>query len=183
MTRAGSGCRSLRSASRLTSTRGYLTGFPHSSASNRPDPALPKPPETPRRRFRLDRLHANARIERDRAVGQRGERIAVELANLGRDLHGGSFVYDPWELYGRELTDPNMVLVGHVGSAKSSLVKTLIYRQYVFGRLARVIDVKREYAPLAQALLLIYIFESTRLLCISYAVFCFTKKIIHFCPP
>ena len=71
---------------------------------------------------------------------------------VGRDLHGGSFVYDPWELYGRELTDPNMVLVGHVGSAKSSLVKTLIYRQHVFGRVARVIDVKREYAPLAHAL-------------------------------
>ena len=68
---------------------------------------------------------------------------------IGRDLHGGSFVYDPWELYGRELTDPNMVLVGHVGSAKSSLVKTLIFRQHVFGGLARVIDVKREYAPLA----------------------------------
>jgi type IV secretory pathway VirB4 component len=71
---------------------------------------------------------------------------------VGRDLHGGSFVYDPWELYGRELTDPNMVLVGHVGSAKSSLVKTLIYRQHVFGRVARVIDVKREYAPLAHGL-------------------------------
>ena len=56
---------------------------------------------------------------------------------VGRDLHGGSFVYDPWELYGRELTDPNMVLVGHVGSAKSSLVKTLIYRQHVFGRVAQ----------------------------------------------
>ena len=71
---------------------------------------------------------------------------------IGRDLHGGSFVYDPWELYGRELTDPNMVLVGHVGSAKSSLVKTLIFRQHVFGRIARVIDVKREYAPLAHAM-------------------------------
>jgi type IV secretory pathway VirB4 component len=71
---------------------------------------------------------------------------------VGRDLHGGSFVYDPWELYGRELTDPNMVVVGHVGSAKSSLVKTLIFRQHVFGRVARVIDVKREYGPLVDAL-------------------------------
>jgi hypothetical protein len=64
---------------------------------------------------------------------------------VGRDLHGGSFVYDPWELYGRELTDPNMVVVGHVGSAKSSLIKSLIFRQRVFGRTAHVIDVKREY--------------------------------------
>jgi type IV secretory pathway VirB4 component len=71
---------------------------------------------------------------------------------VGHDLYGGSFVYDPWELYGRELTDPNMVVVGHLGSAKSSLVKTLIFRQHVFGRIARVIDVKREYTPLARAM-------------------------------
>jgi type IV secretory pathway VirB4 component len=71
---------------------------------------------------------------------------------IGRDLYGGSFVYDPWELYGRELTDPNIVVVGHVGSAKSSLIKTLIFRQHVFGRVARVIDVKREYTPLAHAM-------------------------------
>ena len=70
---------------------------------------------------------------------------------VGHDLYGGSFVYDPWELYGRDLTDPNMVVVGHLGSAKSSLVKTLIFRQHVFGRVARVIDVKREYTPLARA--------------------------------
>ena len=53
---------------------------------------------------------------------------------IGRDVYGGSFCYDPWELYGRELTSPNAVVVGIVGRAKSSLVKTYVFRQAVFGR-------------------------------------------------
>jgi hypothetical protein len=103
------------------------------------------PAQRPGHRVSSAHLQAAYPFVAEGGLGSRG-------VYIGRDLHGGSFVYDPWELYGRELTDPNMVLVGHVGSAKSSLVKTLIYRQHVFGRLARVIDVKREYAPLAHAL-------------------------------
>ena len=53
---------------------------------------------------------------------------------IGRDVHGGSFCYDPWELYGRALTSPNAVVIGIVGRAKSSLVKTYVLRQSVFGR-------------------------------------------------
>jgi hypothetical protein len=53
---------------------------------------------------------------------------------IGRDVYGGSFCYDPWELYGRELTSPNAVVIGIVGRAKSSLVKTYVFRQAVFGR-------------------------------------------------
>ena len=114
-------------------------------------PVLPRvrarvmPAQRPGHRVSSAHLQAAYPFVAEGGLGSRG-------VYVGRDLHGGSFVYDPWELYGRELTDPNMVLVGHVGSAKSSLVKTLIYRQHVFGRLARVIDVKREYAPLAQAM-------------------------------
>jgi DNA helicase HerA-like ATPase len=70
---------------------------------------------------------------------------------IGRDAYGGSFVYDPWELYGRELTSPNMLVIGQIGRAKSSLVKTYLWRQAVFGRLAWVIDPKGEYGPLADA--------------------------------
>ena len=103
------------------------------------------PAQRPGHRVSSAHLQAAYPFVAEGGLGSRG-------VYVGRDLHGGSFVYDPWELYGRELTDPNMVLVGHVGSAKSSLVKTLIFRQRVFGRLARVIDVKREYAPLAQAM-------------------------------
>src|SRR4051812_20470722 len=70
---------------------------------------------------------------------------------IGRDAYGGSFVYDPWELYGRELTSPNMLVIGQIGRAKSSLVKTYLWRQSVFGRRAWVIDPKGEYGPLANA--------------------------------
>ncbi|MDX6526801.1 MAG: hypothetical protein QOI43_2312 [Gaiellales bacterium] len=71
---------------------------------------------------------------------------------IGRDVYGGSFCYDPWELYGRELTSPNAVVIGIVGRAKSSLVKTYVFRQSVFGRQAWIVDVKGEYNRLAEAL-------------------------------
>jgi hypothetical protein len=71
---------------------------------------------------------------------------------VGRDVYGGSFCYDPWELYGRELTSPNAVVIGIVGRAKSSLVKTYVFRQTVFGRQAWIVDVKGEYDRLAEAI-------------------------------
>ena len=70
---------------------------------------------------------------------------------IGRDAYGGSFVYDPWELYGRELTSPNMLVIGQIGRAKSSLVKTYVWRQSVFRRRAWIIDPKGEYGALADA--------------------------------
>ena len=70
---------------------------------------------------------------------------------IGRDAYGGSFVYDPWELYGRELTSPNMLVIGQIGRAKSSLVKTYVWRQSVFQRRAWIIDPKGEYGALADA--------------------------------
>lgn len=73
---------------------------------------------------------------------------------IGQDLFGGgSFCYDPFELYAAGvLTDPNMILLGHIGRGKSSLVKTYILRQQVFGRKAAVMDPKGEYRDLAAAL-------------------------------
>ena len=73
---------------------------------------------------------------------------------IGQDLFGGgSFCYDPFELYAAGvLTDPNMILLGHIGRGKSSLVKTYILRQQVFGRRAAVMDPKGEYGDLAAAL-------------------------------
>src|SRR5262245_66434880 len=71
---------------------------------------------------------------------------------IGRDVYGGSFCYDPWELYGKELTSPNAVVIGIVGRAKSSLVKTYVLSQSVFGRQAWIIDVKGEYERLAAAI-------------------------------
>ena len=72
-------------------------------------------------------------------------------AYIGRDAYGGNFVYDPWELYGRELTSPNMLVIGQIGRAKSSLGKTYVWRQSVFRRRAWIIDLKGEYGALAQA--------------------------------
>jgi type IV secretory pathway VirB4 component len=72
---------------------------------------------------------------------------------IGADAYGGSFCYDPWELYGqRVLSGPNMVIVGQLGSGKSSLIKSLILRQMVFGRRAWVVDPKSEYEALCAAL-------------------------------
>jgi hypothetical protein len=71
---------------------------------------------------------------------------------IGRDLLGGAFVYDPFELYAAGvLTNPNMVVFGQIGRGKSSFVKTYLWRQAVFGRRAWVVDPKGEYGPLARA--------------------------------
>ena len=71
---------------------------------------------------------------------------------VGRDSSGGAFCYDPWLLYGQgTLDDPNAIVLGKLGQGKSALVKTLLWRMMLFGRRAFVLDVKREYGPLCQA--------------------------------
>lgn len=71
---------------------------------------------------------------------------------LGRDLYGGAFCFDPWEMYHRGvLTSPNVLVVGQIGRGKSSFVKSFVWRQAAFGRLCWVVDPKGEYGPLAKA--------------------------------
>jgi len=71
---------------------------------------------------------------------------------IGRDPYGGSWVYDPWALYeAGALGDQNMLVLGKINFRKSTFVKTYLLRQMVFGRQAWVLDVKGEYAPLAEA--------------------------------
>jgi hypothetical protein len=71
---------------------------------------------------------------------------------VGRDVLGGSFVYDPFVLYGKGIvTNPNMVVFGQIGRGKSSFVKSYLWRQAVFGRRAWVVDPKGEYGGLARA--------------------------------
>jgi type IV secretory pathway VirB4 component len=71
---------------------------------------------------------------------------------IGRDSSGGAFCYDPWVLYGDgALDDPNAIVLGKLGQGKSALVKTLLWRMLLFGRRAFVLDVKREYGPLCDA--------------------------------
>ena len=71
---------------------------------------------------------------------------------IGRDSGGGAFCYDPWVLYGDgALDDPNAIVLGKLGQGKSALVKTLLWRMLLFGRRAFVLDIKREYGPLCDA--------------------------------
>jgi hypothetical protein len=71
---------------------------------------------------------------------------------VGRDLFGGVFAYDPWELYASgHLTNPNLVVIGQIGRGKSTFVKTFLWRQQAFGRQAWIVDPKGEYGPLASA--------------------------------
>lgn len=71
---------------------------------------------------------------------------------VGHDLLGGSFVYDPFELYAQGLvSNPNMIVFGQIGRGKSAFVKTYLWRQAVFGRRAWVVDPKGEYGSLAAA--------------------------------
>ncbi len=71
---------------------------------------------------------------------------------VGRNLLGGAFTYDPFDLYKRGvLSNPNMVVIGQIGRGKSSFVKSYLWRQSVLGRQAWVIDPKGEYGPLARA--------------------------------
>jgi len=75
--------------------------------------------------------------------------LGSEGVYIGRDVFGGSFCYDAWALYGKEITGPNMLVIGQIGYAKSSLVKCFLWRQLLFGRTAWVIDPKGEYDALA----------------------------------
>lgn len=71
---------------------------------------------------------------------------------VGRDLLGGAFVHDPFELYtAGVVSNPNMIVFGQIGRGKSAFVKTYLWRQAVFGRRAWVVDPKGEYGPLAAA--------------------------------
>src|SRR5271154_6891512 len=71
---------------------------------------------------------------------------------IGDDLLGGSFVFDPFELYAAGVvSNPNMVVFGQIGRGKSAFVKSFLWRQAVFGRKAWVVDPKGEYGDLAAA--------------------------------
>jgi hypothetical protein len=71
---------------------------------------------------------------------------------IGRDLFGGAFTYDAFELYEQGiLTSPNMLVAGQIGRGKSAFIKSFLWRQQVFGRRAVVMDPKGEYGGLARA--------------------------------
>jgi type IV secretory pathway VirB4 component len=81
---------------------------------------------------------------------------------LGNDVlaGGAAFCFDPWQLYADgTITGANMLIIGEVGTGKSTTVKTWLYRSIGLlgspgglGRWCAIIDPKGEYAPLAAAL-------------------------------
>lgn len=80
----------------------------------------------------------------DAGVGSLGPLVGHNL------LGGGTWCYDPWEYYDAGLvTNPNLMVLGEIGSRKSTLVKCMIARGYEFGRDAYITDVKDEYSDLA----------------------------------
>jgi hypothetical protein len=82
----------------------------------------------------------------EEGLGFRGEFV-------GDDVYGGAFHYDPFIAYEQgQVTSPNMVILGVLGSAKSALVKCLVKRGEVWRRRAFVVDTKPEYAELARAM-------------------------------
>jgi type IV secretory pathway VirB4 component len=100
-------------------------------------------PKLPAHQVTTRHLGAAYPLVAEAGLGHRGVLI-------GRDLLGGSFIYDPFELYAQGVvSNPNMVVFGQIGRGKSALVKTYLWRQAVFGRRAWVVDPKGEYAALA----------------------------------
>jgi len=101
-------------------------------------------PSTPAHHSTTAHLQALYPFQSPAGLGGRG-------CYIGQEVLGGSFCYDPWELYRlNKVTNPNIVIAGQLGRGKSSLAKTYIWRQSAFGRRAIVIDPKGEFAPLAQ---------------------------------
>jgi type IV secretory pathway VirB4 component len=85
------------------------------------------------------------------AVAEAG--LGARGVYIGSDLHGGSFVYDPWLLYQRGvLSIANTIVLGMPDFGKSSLTKSWLYRSRVFGRRCEIIDPKGEYEPLVRSL-------------------------------
>ena len=112
----------------------------------RPFPAVrERQPRVPAHQVTTRNLGAAYPFIAEAGLGQRG-------VIVGDDLLGGSFVFDPFELYAAGVvSNPNMVVFGQIGRGKSSFVKTFLWRQAVFGRRAWVVDPKGEYADLADA--------------------------------
>jgi len=116
---------------------------------------------TPWLAARSGRVFRRARVQPHRATTATLQAAYPYLAEgglgargtyIGRDLFGGSFCFDPFELYAAGLlTNPNMLIAGAVGSGKSALVKAFLWRQQEFGRAAWVADPKGEYGDLAAA--------------------------------
>ncbi len=128
--------RRLEQRARRRSLERNLSQRPHrppgaAAAPRASAPATRSPPRTSRRPTPRSPRPASARAG----------------VYIGSDLHGGSFVYDPWLLYARGvLSIANTLVLGMPDFGKSSLTKSWLYRSRVFGRRCEIIDPKGEYS-------------------------------------
>lgn len=79
--------------------------------------------------------------------------LGVDGPLIGQDVYSRTAMcFDLHELYrAGVISSPNAVITGEIGTAKSSLLKTLAFRGIPFGRRFYVTDVKGEYDALAAA--------------------------------
>jgi hypothetical protein len=79
--------------------------------------------------------------------------LGVDGPLIGTEVYSRSaFTFSLHELYrAKVITAPNMVVTGKIGSAKSSLLKTIAFRGVPFGQRFYIVDVKGEYEQLAAA--------------------------------
>ncbi|WP_432983282.1 hypothetical protein [Dactylosporangium sp. CA-233914] len=78
--------------------------------------------------------------------------LPVDGPLIGTEVYSRSgFTFSLHELYrAKLLSAPNMVVTGRIGTAKSSLLKTLAFRGVPFGQRFYVTDIRSEYAELAK---------------------------------
>ena len=104
----------------------------------------------PRHRATTAHVSALYPFHTDSGLGSRGVYIGEDIS-----AGGSSWCYDPFQLYtDKVITSPNIVVLGMVGSGKSSAVKTYLYRSIgLLGsgeggkpRWCGVLDPKGEYA-------------------------------------
>lgn len=131
--------------------RAERKGTRYLPASGEPGPAALRSPG----RFRMPRHQDTSAVLAGAYPFLAEGGLGSEGVFVGQDLYsGGSFVYDPWVLYAQgQITAPNLVLAGIVGSGKSALAKSLYTRSLAFGRRVYVPgDPKGEHTPVAEAI-------------------------------
>jgi type IV secretory pathway VirB4 component len=109
----------------------------------------------PRHRSTTAHLASLYPCQANDGLGARGVLMGIDLESGGSTFH-----YDPFELYAQKvITSPNILILGLVGSGKSTVVKTLLYRSIGIlaspggqPRFCAIADPKGEYGPLAEAL-------------------------------
>lgn len=103
--------------------------------------------------LRLSSHRASARQASSLYLAQVDACLPQGAPVLGIDANRGLFCFDPFTLYSLGvLTNPNVLVLGQVGTGKSTIAKLLCWTQsHLLGSSVCVLDPKGEYAALAGA--------------------------------